>query len=140
VAARWPSAPLALAGEVPFSSARKWSAVAFADASAGEAGLRHGLVALGAPTFLRPFLAAAPTARRGLAGRSRRRRPAGRAGLRVLLVAVHPTRPPCPRTTTRTRPRFRAGCALGLVALADELRAEAEATLRSFRTPASPSR
>ena len=32
IAARWPRDPTALHMEVPFSSARKWSAVAIADA------------------------------------------------------------------------------------------------------------
>ncbi len=41
IGARWPAEPRPLSGEAPFSSARKWSAVAFADVAAdggGEAG------------------------------------------------------------------------------------------------------
>lgn len=45
-------------GEVPFSSARKWSAISLPAASDGEsAGPAAGIYALGAPTFLRRFLA-----------------------------------------------------------------------------------
>ena len=53
IAARWPRDPLPQAAEVPFSSARKWSAVAFAHADPAL----PGIIALGAPTFLRPSLA-----------------------------------------------------------------------------------
>ena len=53
IATRWPREALPQAAEVPFSSARKWSAVAFAHADAAL----PGIIALGAPTFLRPSLA-----------------------------------------------------------------------------------
>jgi cation-transporting ATPase E len=128
LAARWPAAPVPLAGEVPFSSARKWSAVALE-------GHEPGLIALGAPTFLEPYLARTAggerpgwneVLERGAAWTER--------GLRVLLVATHPDAralPPHEDEATATLP---AGMQpIGLVALADELRGEAEATLRAFR-------
>ncbi len=133
VAVRWPHEPRSVADEVPFSSARKWSAVAFADAG-HEPGV-PGLVAFGAPTFLRPFLAhgtddepaAWPEIEATASDWTRR-------GLRVLLVATHADAAALPphddEATATLPPGLRA---LGLVALADELRGEAEATLRSFR-------
>ena len=131
IAARWPAAPRELAAEVPFSSARKWSAVAFAAPPAGS----PGIIALGAPTFLRPFLApdanGEPAAWAELAARSGTWTD---RGLRVLLVATHDdpaALPPQQDEATATLP---AGMrAVGLVALRDELRGEAEATLRAFR-------
>ncbi len=139
IAARWPAAPRPLAGEVPFSSARKWSAVAFADGGGG-------IVALGAPQFLRPYLAA--SGRDALADG-----PDGAAdtvtwdairdevsaltahGLRVLLVATHPDASALPQASDDASATLPAGMrALGLVALRDELRDEAATTLASFRS------
>jgi len=132
VAARWPGEGRALEDEIVFSSARKWSAVAFAEP--GQEPRVPRVVAFGAPTFLRTYLA------RGADGE-----PSAwpeieatasawtRQGLRVLLVATHEEAalPPHDDDTTATLP---AGLrALGLVALADELRGEAAETLRSFR-------
>lgn len=57
----WPSATYAVAGEVPFSSARQWSAVAFA-AAAGSDQMIQGAYVLGAPEVLRPALHGAPAA------------------------------------------------------------------------------
>ncbi len=135
IAARWPTAPRPLADEVPFSSARKWSAAAFADGT--------GLLALGAPQFLRRYLATSGdvegpedadldpdgwTALRGeLAALTT-------LGLRVLLVATHPDAsalPPHADDAAAALPRGMR--ALGLVALRDELRVEAAETLASFR-------
>lgn len=130
IAARWPVAPRPLAGEVPFSSARKWSAVAFA-------GGVPGVVALGAPTFLKPFLARDPD-----------RAPAGwlelvaRAsawtdhGLRVLLVATHPDAAALASYADEDDAAATLPASMrpiGLIALADELRGEAAETLGSFR-------
>ena len=67
IAARWPVAPGRLAGEVPFSSVRKWSAVALAAADnppAGNAGGRQ-------PRHRRPRRAHVPAA---VPGRGHRRR------------------------------------------------------------------
>ncbi|HEY6568829.1 MAG TPA: HAD-IC family P-type ATPase, partial [Candidatus Limnocylindrales bacterium] len=85
IAARWPRDPLRQAAEVPFSSARKWSAVAFAH---GDDTL-PGIIALGAPTFLRPSLATdddgEPT---GWAALDAAATTWTEQGLRVLLVAT----------------------------------------------------
>ncbi len=130
IAAKWPHEPLDQAAEIPFSSARKWSAVAFAH---GDASL-PGIIALGAPTFLRPSLATGDDGE-----------PAGWAeletaaaawteqGLRVLLVATHDDAGSLPKHDDDDEATLPAGMrALGLVALADELRAEAGAVLASF--------
>jgi cation-transporting ATPase E len=157
IAARWPAAARGLRAEVPFSSARKWSAVAFAraggDAAAAEDGTDGtsdgtrdgmadgvaalpGVVALGAPTFLHRFLAQGPDGeaagwqevRDGTAAWTD-------AGLRVLLVATYADaaalQDPGEDDASATLPDGMRP--LGLVALSDKLRPEAEATLRSFR-------
>ena len=145
IGARWPAARRPLAGEAPFSSARKWSAVAFADDGNGTgAGARHpGIVALGAPQFLRRFLAVTGdlegpedvdtdpdgwddlTAR--LSGLTAR-------GLRVLLVATYADAAALPPTDDEEAIALPAGMRpLGLVALRDELRDGAAETLASFR-------
>jgi cation-transporting P-type ATPase E len=140
VAERWPAAPRPLAGEVSFSSARKWSAVAFAPIAPGVLNPAipaiPGIVALGAPTFLHRYLATGDDGE-----------PAGwdevhdavaewtAQGLRVLLVATHPDAAALPDSgdddAAATLP---AGMRpLGLVALSDRLRPEAAETLAAFR-------
>ncbi len=132
IAARWPRDPLPQAAEVPFSSARKWSAVAFAH---GDPSL-PGIIALGAPTFLRTSLA-----------RDDDGEPAGwsaletaaaawtERGLRVLLVATYADAAALPPHEDEADATLPTGMrALGLVAMADELRAEAGAVLASFAT------
>ena len=120
--------------EVPFSSARKWSAVAFADGGDGT-GL-PGSIALGAPTFLRPSLAVDEDGEPDRLVRARRRdgRSWPSSGLRVLLVATYPDAAALAGLRRRgRRRRSPAGMrALGLVAMADELRDEAGETLRAF--------
>ena len=142
IAARWPAPARPLVGEIPFSSARKWSACAFetlrataAVSGPGSDGQR-GIIALGAPTFLRPYLET------GADGE-----PAGWAelaamaaawtdrGLRILLVATHPDPAALPTYEDEHDPdaTLPGGMrALGLIALADELRSEAGSTLRAF--------
>ena len=154
IAARWPVAPRPLAGEVPFSSARKWSACAFEPAAAGApggdlapegqdphdgddlgaAGL-PGIVAFGAATFLHPYLAQGPDGEAEAWEELREQTARWTAsGLRVLLVATHPDPAALPDVgdddSKATLPHGMR--ALGLVSLADELRDEAAATLRSF--------
>ena len=136
IAARWPAAPRPLAAEVPFSSARKWSACAFRDAEGGD-GLPEvpGIVAFGAATFLHPYLAEGPDG--AAAGSEEIRDQTARwtdRGLRVLLVATHPDAAALPDfgdddANATLPPGMRA---LGLVAMADELRGEAASTLRAF--------
>ncbi len=138
IAERWPVAPRPLAGEVPFSSARKWSAVAFEPDGRGagdEGGAPPALVALGAPTFLQPFLAIGPDGRP--AGWDEVASSSGswtERGLRVLMVAVHDDAGALAADVDDDAATLPHGMrALGLVALADDLRGEAEATLRTFR-------
>src|SRR5262249_55669335 len=50
IATRWPASPHPLVSEIPFSSARKWSACAFAGGDV------PGIVAIGAAPFLRDYL------------------------------------------------------------------------------------
>jgi cation-transporting ATPase E len=134
IAARWPVAPQPLSAEVPFSSARKWSAVAFAD---------RGIVALGAPQFLRRYLAETadvegpddadlePDAWEAIRAELTE---LTALGLRVLLVATHPDASALVVADDDAASSLPTGMrALGLVALRDELRDEAAATLASFR-------
>jgi cation-transporting ATPase E len=149
IATRWPTAPRPLSGEVPFSSARKWSACAFAaagaaDGAAGAVGAvdggsataaAPGIVAFGAPTFLHPYLAEGPDGEPAAWTELRERTAAWTdRGLRVLLVATHPDPGALPDfgddDANATLPGGMR--ALGLVALTDELRDEAASTLRAF--------
>jgi cation-transporting P-type ATPase E len=139
IAARWPVAPRPLAAEVPFSSARKWSACAFAAGAPGVDGTATpsipGIVAFGAATFLHPFLATGPDGE--AVGWEELREQTARwtdRGLRVLLVATSPDAAALPDfgddDASATLPHDMR--ALGLVALTDELRDEAAETLRAF--------
>ena len=110
-----------LAAEIPFSSARKWSAVAFASDEP------CGVFALGAVEFLRPYLAADEWP--AIAEQAERLTD---RGLRVLLVATAPD----PATSLHDEgddSRLPHGMTpLGLLSFSDELRPEAKATLVSF--------
>ncbi len=105
--------------EVPFDSARKWSALAFAETDL------PGVYVLGAPEVLQPCLQSGldlePTIETWTA-----------QGLRLVLFAHHPG-----HTLLRDaagQPRLPANLVpLGLVSLRDELRPEAEETLRHFQ-------
>jgi len=125
IAVACPAPPRPLALDVPFSSARKWSAVAFAVDGPGP----RGVVALGAAEYLRPSLAGMDDGgwealRERLDGHASR-------GLRVLVVAGHPD--PGGLAGEGDDARLPEGMAvLGLVVLRDELRAEAAATLARF--------
>ena len=132
IATRWPADARRLSGEVPFSSARKWSAVAFADDDAGGAG--PGIIALGAAPFLRQYLAlddqGAVIAWDELEGMA-----SGWTGqgLRVLLVATHADAAAMPAFDDEDDAALPSGMRLlGLVAMRDELRAEAIETLARF--------
>ena len=130
IAARWPRDPLRQAAEVPFSSARKWSAVAFAH---GDDSL-PGIIALGAPTFLRPSLATDDDGEpAGWAALNAAATTWTEQGLRVLLVATYADAGALPPHDDEAEATLPTGMrAMGLVALADELRAEAGAVLASF--------
>jgi cation-transporting ATPase E len=130
--AAWPSPVYVLTGEVPFSSERKWSAVAFGDAEGAVPSL-HGIYALGAPEALlshlkisgdgvSPVGATAIEERVGLLAAQ---------GLRVLLVAHAPHAARLEdRGDTSELPLGLEP--LGLVALGDELRPEAREALSAF--------
>lgn len=122
VAAAYKADRQVVLADVPFSSARKWSAVAFQTS---------GLYAMGAPEMLRPYLAGAEvdsdlwqsiTAQSSLLTDQ---------GLRVLLVAHHPDGAQLrddgdnSRLPANMRP-------IGLLSLSDELRPEAKETLEAF--------
>ncbi|HJP87868.1 MAG TPA: HAD-IC family P-type ATPase [Candidatus Limnocylindrales bacterium] len=125
IAAKWPAAARPLAGEVPFSSARKWSAVAVDGAQ---------VVALGAAPFIKPYLARDangevalwPAIEEAAAAWTSR-------GLRVLLVATHPDAAALPHADDEANAALPLGMLpIGLVALRDQLRGEAAATLLRF--------
>jgi cation-transporting ATPase E len=128
IADHWPPHPRPVAREVPFSSARKWSAVAFLG------GPGPGIVAIGAAPFLRDYLVTdAGGAVAGWAELERVMTAWTGQGLRVLLVATFPDAgalPPFDDDATATLPSGMQ--ALGLIALRDELRGEAAATLARF--------
>ncbi len=122
IATALPASPRPLVTEVPFSSARKWSAVAFDDD-----GLR-GIYALGAPEMLQPYLGPDAALWDTISSQAATWTA---AGLRVLL-AVHDPDPSRlqdhgdeSRLPTAMKP-------MGLVSLSDELRPEARETLASF--------
>jgi cation-transporting ATPase E len=128
IAARWPADPRPLAGEVPFSSARKWSACAFAG------GDGPGIVAIGAAPFLRQYLAGDGQGEPAAWTELERTAAAWTArGLRVLLVATHPDAGALPAFDDEAEAALPFGMrALGLIALRDELRGEAADTLLRF--------
>jgi len=134
IAAAYPARPRRAVAEIPFSSARKWSAVVFDDAGATGGGDDdeppvRGIYALGAPEMLRPSLATTgagaswdeiATQARTLTNR----------GLRVLLVAHAPT---ATLEDHGDATRLPGGMTpLGLVSLSDELRPEARDALAAF--------
>jgi len=138
IAAAYPAPPRRAVAEIPFSSARKWSAVAFDDPGAAGDGRDgdeddtppvRGVYALGAPEMLRPSLATtgAGASWDEIAAQART---LTNRGLRVLLVAHAPT------TTLEDHgdaTRLPEGMTpLGLVSLSDELRPEAHAALAAF--------
>ena len=129
--AAWPSQPVHVLAEIPFSSARKWSAVAFAADSDAPVDL-HGIYALGAPEMLEPYLAQWQGANSTVWVEAKQRVSALSAkGLRVLLLA---------RSAGRATLRDRGDAStlpadmepLGLVAMSDELRPEAREALATF--------
>jgi cation-transporting ATPase E len=128
IAAHWPANPRPLAREVPFSSARKWSACAFLG------GDGPGIVAIGAAPFLRDYLAV--DASGTVVGWSELEVTMTEwtgHGLRVLLVSTFPDATALPAFDDEATATLPAGMRpLGLIALRDELRGEAADTLRRF--------
>ncbi len=127
IARRYPAPRHAVAGEIPFSSARRWSALAF-----DGAGDVRGVVALGAPEALLPSLAderdlPSPVWQSIAASAE----PLTRQGLRVLLLAHSFT--PQPLEDRGDASMLPDGLRpVGLVSLRDELRPEAREALASF--------
>jgi cation-transporting ATPase E len=132
IAAACPGTARPLARDVPFSSARKWSAVAFAPDAAPDGGAgRAGVVALGAAEFLRPALGRGTEDDAAWADLRARMEPLTSRGLRVLVVAASPAADGL--AGDDDAPTLPAGMrALGLIVLADELRPDAAATLARF--------
>ncbi len=115
--------------EIPFSSARKWSAVVFGGGAADSG--RRGVYALGAPEMLRPYLVESDEDSEQWRIIATQAQELAERGLRVLLVAHLPAAVTLVDEGDQTRlPEGMA--ALGLVSLRDELRPEAHETLAEF--------
>ncbi len=121
LAEKYPGVTLPVIAEIPFSSARKWSAVVFDDPTL------RGVVALGAPEMVRPYLRENATEWQMLGSAARALED---QGLRVVLVAQH-AEPGLQDAGDASR--LPTGMIpLGLVSLSDELRPEASAALAQF--------
>lgn len=132
IGAAWPSPAYPLTSEIPFSSVRKWSAVAFAARAEIPSSL-HGVFALGAPEALAPSLRDSARDSRSPAWQaaSERIHVFATKGLRVLLVAH------VPQVTTLVdrgdTSELPSGMEpWGLLALSDELRPEVGEALSAF--------
>jgi cation-transporting P-type ATPase E len=112
LAADCPGEKRASVAEVPFSSARKWSSLAF-----DEDNLR-GVYILGAPEMLHPCLKSGVELPPQIGEWAD-------SGLRVLLFAHHPE-------VSAQQQLPRDLIPLGVISFSDELRAEAESTLKDF--------
>ncbi len=125
-----------VAAEVPFSSARKWSAIAFSDAgnssSSASVARRAGTFALGAPEFLQPYLSDAEDVNENPKWREIviKTQQLAEQGLRVLLVAYDPSTNLEDKEDDSRLPHNMT--ALGLVSISDELRGEAKEALQNF--------
>lgn len=104
--------------EVAFSSARKWSALAFND------GDLHGVYALGAPEVIEPYMQPGAKLASQIDEWTAQ-------GLRVLIITHRPE--VTPLYMADGQPQLPANLIpLGLLSFSDELRPEAQATLRGF--------
>jgi cation-transporting ATPase E len=119
VAAAYPRDPRPVQLEVPFSSARKWSAIAFDEPD------RRGIFVLGAAEMLSPYLDPAAST-----DWQTRLKEWSDQGLRVLLAAYHPD--PSLLENQGDATTLPALTPIGLVSLSDELRPEARETLERF--------
>jgi cation-transporting P-type ATPase E len=108
--------------EIPFASARKWSALAF------DGGAQHGVYALGAVEMLAPFLPADAMAVDGVLARQVAEW--SDHGLRVLLFASN--RDATTLHDANGEPQLPPLTPLALVALTDELRPQAKETIAAF--------
>ena len=112
-------------GEVPFSSARKWSALSFAGDGDGSYDELRGTYVLGAPEVLGARMPALPAADRQIERWVN-------TGMRVLMFAHARAEAILPGEDGE--PQLPASLApLGLLSFSDELRPEAAETLREFR-------
>ncbi|MFO7271085.1 HAD-IC family P-type ATPase [Sphaerobacter thermophilus] len=119
IAAACPGRERKVVGEIPFSSSRKWSALAFDDAEG------RGFYVLGAPEMIQPALRSADGLQPRVDAWTER-------GLRVLLFAYRPN--PAPLPDGQSEPSLPSGLIpMGLIALRDELRPEARETIERFR-------
>jgi cation-transporting P-type ATPase E len=126
IATAYPSSRHRLIGEIPFSSARKWSAIGLDDTAQGaDEALLRGVYVLGAAAMLRPSLTAAAWDRVQLQTQN-----LASLGLRVLLLARAPLAPLEDHGDASALPAELTP--LGLVSLSDELRPNARETLLSF--------
>jgi cation-transporting ATPase E len=122
LAAALPAEQQEVVDEIPFASARKWSALAF------ESEPQRGVYALGAVEMLAPFLPADAMAADGVLARQVAEW--SDRGLRVLLFASNPD-----ITTLHDangEPLLPSLTPLALVALTDELRPRAKETIAAF--------
>ena len=127
IIAACPEQACALVTEVPFSSARKWSAVAFDQPQDGASLTMQGIYVLGAPEMLRPHLAEPPTWETISSDVSA----LATQGLRVLVVAHYPD--PTALEDRGDESTLPDGLQpLGLISLSDVLRPDTRETLRSF--------
>jgi cation-transporting ATPase E len=127
IIAACPEQACALVTEVPFSSARKWSAVAFDQPIDGARPTLRGIYVLGAPEMLRPLLAEPPSWETISSAVSA----LATQGLRVLVVAHYPDPQALEdRGDESTLPDGLQP--LGLISLSDVLRPETRETLQSF--------
>jgi cation-transporting ATPase E len=127
IIAACPEQAHALVTEVPFSSARKWSAVAFDNPADGATPTLRGIYILGAPEMLRAHLAEPPTWETITSQVSE----LAVQGLRVLVVAHYPD--PTALADRGDESILPDGLRpLGLISLSDVLRPETRETLRSF--------
>ena len=109
----------AINDEVPFSSARKWSAVSFDDRE------RKGVVAMGAPEMLGPLLATKPEQPKEVQDWAE-------SGLRVLLLAASPNK--ATLIENENEPKLPSDIEpIAWISFADELRPHSQETLESFR-------
>lgn len=106
-------------GEIPFSSARKYSALSFAD------GPNQGTYVLGAPEFVKPYLTGNTDIGEDIMADW------ADQGLRVLMVAYSPQ--VSNLMDEHEKPLLPDGLApVGLISFSDELRPEAKETLAGF--------
>lgn len=124
IAAACPGDPVAIGAEVPFNSARKWSAIALEPAEdTGDRDCPAGVYVLGAPEVLAEALPLSPDIQQSIVATAKQ-------GLRVVLFAYSPDRAALGGDTDPKLPQDLV--LLGVLHLSDELRPEAKGTLDRF--------